>query len=219
MLIMFKSTQVRLIIVSALLFFCAAFLLNKPKVQLTQVNIHPIPAIKYFTVGLKYQISDVLWLRALQDIDYCEEKINQTECRGKSWLFENLDLATELDPVFDVGMYRLGALALTIIISDYEGASIIFDKALKHYPNYWLLLYSAAYHALFEEKNKTKAADLYFRAAKNGAPDWVHVMAGRLAAEGGDTEYAEKILQTMIETNQDEKFVKRLQEKLAHLKK
>ena len=33
------------------------------------------------------------------------------------------------------------------------------------------------------------------------------------------TEYAEKILQTMIDTNQDEKYVKRLREKLLSLKK
>ena len=60
---------------------------------------------------------------------------------------------------------------------------------------------------------------MYFKAAKNGAPDWIHVMAGRLAAEGGDDEYAEKILQTMIDTNQDEKYIKRLREKMISLKK
>ncbi len=60
---------------------------------------------------------------------------------------------------------------------------------------------------------------MYFAAAKNGAPDWIHVMAGRLAVEGGNTQYAEKILQTMIDTNQDEKYVKRLREKLLSLKK
>jgi hypothetical protein len=81
------------------------------------------------------------------------------------------------------------------------------------------LLYAAAYHAHFEEKNLVKAAELYFAAAKNGAPDWIQAMAGRLAVEGGATDYAEKILQTMIETNQDEKYVKRLREKLQKLRK
>ncbi len=209
--------QTTLIFLSAL-FFLGLIFFTKPVQYSVDKHISPIPAIKYFTLGFKYQIADFFWFQALQDFDYCEQKINQSECVGKSWLFQNLDLATDLDPVFEPGMYRMGALALTVIISDYPGASVIFDKAIKNYPTDWPLLYAAGYHALFEEKNKTKAAQLYFAAAKNGAPTWVSVMAGRLALEGGDNEYAEKILQTMIETNQDEKLIKRLREKMQSLK-
>lgn len=208
----------KLIIISALFFLVTIFLV-KPVPSQDVLLSPPSANIKYFSVGFKITLASALWMRFLENADYCDKKLNESECIGKSWLYQNLDLATELDPEFDAEMYRMGALALTVIISDYAGASVIFDKAIVHHPNAWLLLYTAGYHSLFEEKNKAKAADLYFRAAQNGAPDWVHVMAGRLAAEGGELEYAERILQTMIETNQDEKYVSRLKEKLQALKK
>jgi hypothetical protein len=211
-------SQAKLILISALLFSSLIFL-NKPVPSADTVLSAPSMGIKYFSVGFKFNIASALWLRVLENSDYCEQKMNQAECKGKSWLFQNMDLATQLDPVFESGMYRMGALLLTIIISDQAGASIIFDRAVENHPTDWLLLYSAAYQAFFEEKNILKASDLYFKAAQNGAPDWVHLMAGRLAAEGGDTKYAEKILQTMIDTNKDEKFVQRLREKIKSLSK
>ena len=216
-------SQTKLVIVSALFFFitlfATTFVFKKPIPKTDSLLSAPAKEIKYFSLGFKNNIASALWLRVLENSDYCEQKINQTDCIGKSWLFQNLDLATELDPIFEAQMYRAGALALTIIISDYPGASIIFDKGVFHHPTDWPLLYAAAYHALFEEKNKTKAAAIYFKAAQNGAPDWVQAMSGRLAIEGGDASYAEQILQTMIDTNQDEKLISRLREKLLSLKK
>ncbi|MBC7752596.1 MAG: hypothetical protein H7Z71_00045 [Moraxellaceae bacterium] len=143
--------------------------------------------------------------------------MNDNECRGKSWLFQTLNLATEIDPMFEPLMYRAAGLALTVIISDYAGASIIFDKAVKHYPNNWNVTYVAAYHALYEEKDKLKAAHLYEQAAKTGAPNWVYSLAGRLAKDGGEDEYSQKILEGMIATNQDEKIIKRLRDKIAEI--
>lgn len=209
-------SQIKLILGSAL-FFCGTIFFIKPTNQLFDPNLLPQPAIQHFSVGFKIQIADTLWLRALENFDYCEQKINQTECKGKAWLFQTLDLATELDPVFENGMYRMGGLALSVIISDIEGATSFFNKGVRQHPNYWPLLYAAAFHAHFEEKNKKKASDLYFRAAQNGAPEWIQVMAGRLAAEEGESEFAEKILQTMIESNQDPKYIQRLRDKISAL--
>lgn len=210
--------ETKLMILSVL-FFCATLICKKPIPQQDSLLLPPSKNIQYFAFGFKINLASFLWLGVLQNSDYCERKINKTQCVGKSWLFQKIDLATTLDPIFEPDMYRSGALALSIIISDIPGASIIFDKAVLQYPKNWPLLYASGYHSLFEEKNKTKAADLYFRAAQNGAPDWVHIMAGRLAAEGGEFDFAEKILQTMIDSNQDEKYILRLKKKLIDLKK
>lgn len=206
--------QIKLIVISAL-FFSASLFLSQPIVPKRSNYLPPPVVIKNMSVGLNYQIADLLWLRALQDFDYCESKVNETECNSKSWLFQTLNLMTEMDPKIEPRIYRIAGLALTVIISDYAGASIIFDKAVKAYPKDWSVSYAAAYHALYEEKNKMKAAKLYEMAAQNGAPAWVFSLAGRLAVDEGADQYAESILQGMIATNQDEKIIKRLKDKMA----
>lgn len=192
---------------------------NSPKYdRATEPYIPPPQIIQHFHAGFKPQMADSFWLRAVQDFDHCSEKIKENECVGKSWLSQVLDLASVLDPKLEPVMYQTGGLALTILISDYAGASSFFDKGVRIYPNNWQLQYTAAYHALYEEKNKAKAARLYMRAYENGAPSWVWQMATRLAAEGGDTEYAQKILEDMIAQNKDEKIVARLKAKLEQSK-
>ena len=208
-----SPAQFKLFFIGIIFISMAAFL-PKPIEPKRSDYLPPPVAVKYLSVGMSYQLADSLWLRALQDFDYCEKKLNEKECFGKSWLFQTLNLATEIDPVFEPLMYRAAGLALTVIISDYAGASVIFDKAVKHYPDNWNVTYVAAYHAWYEEKNKMKAARLYEQAAKTGAPNWVYALAGRLAKDDGEDEYSQKILETMIATNQDEKIIKRLRDKI-----
>lgn len=208
--------QIKLIFLSIVLFEATSFFVH-PKEQKKSDYLPPPVAIKYLTAGFKYQLADLLWLRALQDFDYCEKKINETECKGKSWLFQTINLATEIDPGFEPSMYRAAGLALTVIISDYAGASVIFDKAVRRYPKNWNISYAAAYHALYEEKDKIKAARLYEMAANAGAPPWVYSLAGRLAIDGGEEAYSRQILEGMITTNQDEKIIKRLKDKIAEV--
>ena len=98
-------------------------------------------------------------------------------------------------------MYQFSGLALTVLISDYEGASVIFDKAVQIYPDIWQVTYAAAYHALYEEKDKLKASRLYLRAAQTGAPQWVYSLASRISVDGGDREFSEMILKTLMDEN------------------
>jgi len=179
----------------------------------------PPVGITKLTFGFPVALADIFWIRSLQGFDYCEAYSAPNICQSRSWLFKNLSLMFMLDPNMQVGFYHTGALALSVVISDIEGASEIFDLGVKRHPDDWRLLYAAAYHALYEEKNKKKAALLYKKSSDLGAPDWVSVLAGRLAVDGGDVDYAQKVLQTMIETNQDEKLVKRLKEKIDSLAK
>jgi hypothetical protein len=180
--------------------------------------IPPPKAAVHLTSGFNVQFADSLWLRAVQDFDYCSRKISENECVGKSWLFSVLDLASTMDPKLEPSMYQTGGLALTVIISDYQGATAFFDRGVRIYPTNWQLNYAAAYHALFEEKDKIKASRLYMRAAENGAPWWVPQLAARLAEEGGDSIFAEKILEDMIAQNAETTVVERLKEKLKRIR-
>jgi len=175
--------------------------------------VAPPIEVKHLLSGFGSQASDSFWLRAIQDTEYCEKFISERVCTGKSWLFNMINLTVELDPNF-IEAYYYGGLSLTVLIEDTPGAKIIFDKGVEKFQHEWQLLYAAAYHALFEQKDKKKAAKLYFMAANSGAPAWVRLSAGKLAVDGGDKETAEEILQHMIDTEQDPDWVRQLKSRL-----
>lgn len=174
------------------------------------------PTMKHFTFGYGEAIADAMWIRAIQDFDYCEQKIAANACKNQSWLYEMLNQITEISPKYRMA-YAAGGLALTVIISDIEGASKIFDKGVREFPNDWQILYRAGYHAYFEENNALKAAQLYERAAKNGAPEWLFSLAGRLYADAGNAKLAEELLERMIQEERDPQLIQRLKEKLESL--
>jgi len=180
--------------------------------------IAPPKSIQHFTAGFKIQVADSLWMRAVQDFDHCSNRLAENVCEGNSWLYSVLDLASTLDSRLEPVMYQTGGLALSILVGDVEGGAKILERGSRVYPDSWQIAYAAGYHALYEEKNKAKAARYYLRASEKGAPDWTQVLAARLASEEGDTEFADKILEDMIAQNHDEKLVKRLKLKLQEAK-
>ena len=179
--------------------------------------IAPPAMIEHLSFGYSEVMADALWIRAIQDFDYCDEPGKKNICAGNSWLFKMLDATTNLSPHFRIP-YAAGGLALTVIISDIEGATKIFDKGVKAFPHDWPILYRAAYHYLYEVHDKKRAADLLTQAGKNGAPPWVFTLAGRLYSDAGDTELAESLLQEMKDTHQDPTLIQRLQDKIDSMK-
>ncbi|AHI05396.1 hypothetical protein BDW_04440 [Bdellovibrio bacteriovorus W] len=176
--------------------------------------IHPPVHIEKLVFGFNEIIADSLWIRAVQDFDYCEQKSLENTCINNSWLFVMLDAITNLSPYFRVA-YSAGSLALTVIISDIDGATQLFEKALKYFPNDWVINYRAGYHYIYEVKDKKRAAVLLETAAKNGGPPWLYSLAGGLYSESGSQQAAQTLLKYMIQTEQDTSIIKRLQEKLA----
>ena len=214
---MFKYKIETWLLLLTAMFFLTQCNFIKPQLIGVTDYLPPPLEIKYLTGGFAAQMSDVFWLRSVQDTQYCEENIDEKTCTGKSWFFNVINLVVELEPNFSEAYYY-GGLSLTVLISDYEGASVIFDKGTAMFKYEWPMLYLAAYHALFEEKNKTKAAKLYLKAADNGAPPWVRLSAGKLAAEGGELDSAEEILQQLIKSESNPKWIARLKEKLKKSK-
>lgn len=167
----------------------------------------PPKNLVHLSFGFSEVMADSFWLRSIQDFDYCENQIEKHLCSGQGWLFQILDVTTDLSPKFRMPL-AAGPLALSIIISDIEGASKLFDKAALRFPKDWPILYRAAYHSLYEEKNNSKAAGLLIRAAQNGAPQWAYSLAARLYTEDGKRELAERIL------SENEGIPKELQDRI-----
>lgn len=175
--------------------------------------VAPPALMSHFNFGFALPFADLLWIRSMQDLDYCEKKSAQNRCLGHTWLSQLLDLSTELDPKYHI-VYSAGATALSVIISDVQGASRLFEKGTKNFPKDWRIHYKAAYHALYEEKNQIKAAELMKTAAQVGAPDWVFSLAGRLYTDAGQRELAEQVLLEIQALGVDEKIQERLRQKI-----
>lgn len=182
--------------------------LTKPKEL-----IPPPPGIEHYSIGLRYQLSDLFWIRAIQDFGYCEEQIAKHQCKENTWMSDMLLAILDLDPNYRI-VYLTGGLSLTILVSDYAGASKVFDRGVAQFPNDWQLLYAAAYHALYEEKNNKKAAGLYFRAAQNGAPEWVYSLANRLYIKSGNLQMTDEIVRVMTNLIKDEEMLDKIKERI-----
>ena len=176
--------------------------------------IAPPPYIEHLHFSFNEPLADGMWIRAIQDFDYCEEEISHQNCRGNGWLAKMLDAITNLAPQFRMP-YATGGLALTVIISDYAGASIIFDKAVKAFPNDWPILYRAAYHALYEEKDKSKAARLLIRSAQNGGGEWFYNLAATLYSETGQKILGKRLYDQLKKEDYNPLVLKRMREKLG----
>lgn len=212
----FKIPSVLLgIFALAVLIFSQFFAASSLKKE--RALIAPPPNLQHFTFGYSESMADLFWIRAVQDFDYCDQQIAQNVCRNNSWLYSMLDTITNLAPKFRIP-YAAGALALTVIITDVDGATKIFEKGVKEFPNDWRISYRAAYHYLYEVKDNKRAAELLIQAGKNGAPSWVFTLAGRLYSDSGNMELAEALLQEMKDTQQDPTLIKRLQDKIDSMK-
>lgn len=176
--------------------------------------VSPPSSLQYFTFGNREVMADLFWIRAIQDFDYCEEKLAEQLCKGNGWLAKTLLLITDLSKHFRMA-YSAGGIALTVIISDYAGASLLFDKGVVNLPNDWVIAYKAAYHALFEEQNKGKAAELMAKAAQNGAPEWVYLLSTRLYTEAGKKEMATRLVDELERSNFDKSLLEVMKQKLS----
>jgi tetratricopeptide (TPR) repeat protein len=186
----------------------------------------PPKDLRHFTLGYHELVSDSLWIRVIQDFDYCEKKFktrittdNLEEVCAKGWTFGMLDSITELAPRF-YEPYRAGGMVLSVLVRDIEGATQLFSKALKQFPSDGELAYRAAYHAIYEEGNEAKAIDLLVRAGKNGAPPWVFALAAKLSAKEGKLQMARDILTQALNGPDLKGYGKeRVAERLAEIEK
>ena len=194
----------------------ASFVFYPQVSQEKKTLIAPPPHLEYFSFGFQPVLADNLWIRAIQDFDYCEEKVNQSHCRNSSWLYQMLDTITTLSPDYQTA-YADGGVDLSVIVSDAEGASKIYEKGLRVFPNDFNLLYRAGLHSYYEEKNNKKAAELYLRAARAQglAGTWLYSLSARLFTDAGQKEVALKLYKQMKEEGLDEAYLKRMREKLG----
>ena len=129
-----------------------------------------------------------------------------------------LDAVTLLAPKYRMA-YLAGALSLSVLVEDYEGARVIFDRGVKEFPNDWMILYRASYHYLYDRQDFLEAAKLMERAAAAGAPSWLTLSAARLYSKSGRAEYAIQVLEQFKKSQTKEAVIKDIDHRIAELRK
>lgn len=198
--------------------------------------LYPPPEhIEHFSLGFNEAMADSFWLRWIQDSDSCQTYFKAVEHYNpevkeetyysprykncdNSWAFMMLDVVTKLAPKFKMP-YLAGGISLSVLTEDFVGATELFERGLKAYPDDWSIAYRAAYHYLFDLKDKKRAAELLLQAQKNGAPDWVQSLAARIYSEEGEIELGISILENYRKSLKDEKALKSVDQRIADLRK
>lgn len=166
----------------------------------------------HLVFGFSMVAADFVWLRLIQDFDFKEDP----HLVNKGWAFQMLDLVTTLDPRYLIA-YQMGPTVLSVLVHDVEGASILFERAVEHYPQEWPISYRAGYHFLYEVQDCTKAAHFFQKAVSNGAPPWISSLAARLYDKSGQYEIAKSVLTESLRKFQGTAYEKYLKKRLADL--
>ena len=230
------------IVFAALLFFSmTAFFTSDYVRQKSQENyLNPPPKyMEWFHFGFRESMADSLWLRWIQDADFCQvygnsitdlsgtqaSKANPTDLAvnprhricDDSWAFKMLDAITRLAPKFKMP-YLAGSILLAVLIEDYKGADILFDRAIEQFPDDWQILYRASYHKLFDNHDYKAGADLLLRASQLGAPPWLKMLAARSYSRAGQAELGIKILEDLKKTLKEKAQIEGVNKRIAEIK-
>ncbi len=150
------------------LFFAQAFIgasFIKPKIKISKqdssINFNESFS-RLATFGHGRFIGAITWVLTLLegDIEHYKSK------DGNSWMFHRFNSITIYDPLFYEN-YRFGGQYLSIIKDDISGATFIYDKGLKLYPDDFELNYHAGFHYYFEANHISKAISSYEKLSQN----------------------------------------------------
>lgn len=185
----------------------------------------PPEVIRHFAFGYNDVYADMLWVRYLQDADFCSSQKGIPVYDGKTkyncnkgWAYHVAHAITELAPRFKKP-YVVSGVMLGVLMGDKEGARLILDKAVRYFPNDWDVLFHAGNHYLIELNEPEQAAEYLLRAAKMGGPVWLYSLSAKLYSKSGRLDVAEKLLMKIIDDDPQSSYIKVFKEKLKEIQK
>ena len=174
------------------------FKLDPNKDLKTEGKVLPPPkGIENVHFGFKEAAADLFWLDFIQHNFECSKykDPNEEHCPQR-WGYETLKSASLLAPKLKA-LYKFGAVQLSVLLDDHEGAADLFEQGLREYSDDWIINYRAAYLYLEEIKDTEKAAHLMLKAADAGAPFLARSLASRLYDDSGRLELSLRILEDL----------------------
>ena len=180
----------------------------------------PPELIRHFSFGFPDLYADILWMRLIQDIDFCSSSKGLPVYDGKTkyqcekgWSYKMTSAITELAPRF-LSPYEISGSIMSVIMRDKLGAKKIYDKAVKNFPKNWKIHFSAGYHYLIELKEEERAAELLKKAADLGGPHWLYALAAKTYGKMGKLFLSREILIEAIKKDLKGEYKKALELRL-----
>jgi len=206
---------VKVQILSLFLFILGLYFF-KPNVSESKAKHLPPPSTMNQThFGFNLVLSDLLWLDFIQRSFDCSRYENPDNCASR-WPYKVLNEASELDPKFLV-LYLHGAVHLSVINDDHEGAAALFERAFENINDNWILYYRAAYLNMIELDKQDKAADYLVKAGSLGAPDWTKSLASKIYTKLGRLELSYRTLKDLYEDTEEGPWREELKGRLEKL--
>lgn len=176
-------------------------------------------ALRRMSLSYHSLLADVYWIRAVQV--YGGTRLGRTADRSYSLLYPLLDLATSLDPYFDVA-YQFGALFLAEQPPGGPGrpdlAIALLEKGLRAEPESWQLHQAIGFVHYWSHQDYAAAADWFRRASRlPGSPTWMGALAAVTLAEGGNRNASRMIWQQIRESSTDDWFRNEADRRLKQL--
>jgi hypothetical protein len=173
-------------------------------------------AMKRLAFGFQALAADVYWIRALQH--YGGDRRDETpmaEGRRYELLYPLLDIATSLDPYFNIA-YRFGAIFLG---EPYPGgpgkpdeAIALLRKGIAAMPHKWQYYHDIGFVYYWRLRDYKNAAAWFERgAAQPGAPNWLTPLAASMLARSDDRAAARFLWQQIAKS--DEAWLRRTAER------
>jgi tetratricopeptide (TPR) repeat protein len=162
------------------------------------------PALRRIALEFDALAADVYWIRAIQH--YGGDRLAGTGKRKYELLYPLLDIATSLDPYFNIA-YRFGAIFLS---EGYPGgpgrpdqAILLLRKGISVQPTKWQYYHDVAF-VYYWQLHDMEAAARWFRlaATQPNAPNWLEPVAATMLIEGGDRAAARFLLQQILQSEE-----------------
>jgi tetratricopeptide (TPR) repeat protein len=144
--------------------------------------------------------ADVYWIRAVQH--YGSTKLSTAAGKQYDLLFPLLDLATSLDPRFNIA-YRFGAIFLAEGYPSGAGrpdqAIALLQKGLRQQPDKWEFAQDIGFVYYWFLHDYHQAAEWFTRSSRMPrAPNWMAAMAAVTLAQGGNRDSSRRLWQELL---------------------
>lgn len=189
----------------------ALTLRQRPERDLPAVLYLQSPAVaRRAVLGFDMLAADLYWMRALQHFGATRLRTHG-EKRFEN-LYPFLDLATSLDPRFNVA-YRFGAIFLSEQPPGGPGradqAIALLEKGVQHNPERWEYQQDIGFVHYWWTGDYKQAAEAFSRgAAVPGSPWWLKSLAAVTLTQGGDRRTSRLLWQALAQTP-DNEFLQR----------